>query len=122
MALRELGWLGMDQKLKRSVGAWIMAAVFALLFAYDVWEGIGNFVGVMSQSLTLGISLSAFGWFAVIFGILAPAMLYFVALWITRKQPFAPALVMYIVALSLSAVVGVDLALGTNAFLIFSVN
>jgi hypothetical protein len=112
----------MNEKLTRSVGAWILAAVFALLFAYDAWEGIGNFVGVMSQSLTLGIALSTFGWFAVIFGIIAPVVLFFGALWVTRKQSLAPALVIYIVALSISAVVGVDLALGTNAFLIFSVN
>ena len=112
----------MNEKMKRSVGAWILAGIFALLFAYDVWEGIGNFVGVLSQSFTLGIKLSAFGWFAVVLGIIAPAVLYFGALWVTRKQSLAAALVMYIVALSLSAVVGVDLALGTNAFLIFSVN
>ena len=112
----------MNEKLKRSVGAWILAAVFALLFAYDVWEGIGNFIGVLSQSLSLGIALSAFGWFAVIFGIVAPLALFFAALWLTRKRTLAPALVIYVVALSLSAVVGVDLALGTNAFLIFSVN
>lgn len=112
----------MNEKLKRSVGAWILAALFALLFAYDVWEGIGNFIGVMSQSLSLGIALSAFGWFAVIFGIVAPAALFFGALWLTRKRTLTPALVIYVVALSLSAIVGVDLALGTNAFLIFSVN
>ena len=112
----------MNETLKRSVGAWILAAVFALLFAYDVWEGIGNFIGVMSQSLSLGIAMSAFGWFAVILGIVAPVILFFGALWFTRKKTFAPALVIYIVALSISAVGGVDLALGTNAFLIFSVN
>ena len=106
----------------RSVGAWILAAVFALLFAYDVWEGIGNFVGVMAQSLSLGISLSAFGWFAVVFGILAPLVIFFAALWVTRKRSLLPAFVIYVVALSISAVIGVDLALGTNAFLIFSVN
>jgi hypothetical protein len=112
----------MNEKMTRSVGAWIIAAVFALLFAYDVWEGIGNFIGVMSQSLSLGIGLSAFGWFAVILGIIAPAVLFFGALWLTRTKSLAPALVIYIVALSISAVIGVDLALGTNAFLIFSVN
>ena len=112
----------MNEKLKRSVGAWIIAAVFALLFAYDVWEGIGNFIGVMSQSLSLGIGLSAFGWFAVILGIIAPVALFFGALWLTRKLSVAPSVVIYVVALTVSAVIGVDLALGTNAFLIFSVN
>lgn len=112
----------MNEKLKRSIGAWVVAAVFALFFAYDVWEGIGNFIGVVTQSLSLGIGLSAFGWFAVVFGIVAPVALFFGALWVTRKLTLGPALVIYIVALSISAVVGVDLALGTNAFLIFSVN
>ena len=112
----------MNEKLKRSVGAWIIAAVFALLFAYDVWEGIGNFIGVMSQSLSLGIGLSAFGWFAVILGIIAPVALFFAALWLTKKLSLAPSVVIYVVALTVSAVIGVDLALGTNAFLIFSVN
>ena len=107
---------------RRSISSWVLAAVFALFFAYDVWEGIGNFFGVMSQSLSLGIGLSAFGWFAIIFGIAAPVLLYFASLWITRKKKAFPSFVIYLVALSVSAVIGVDLALGTSAYLIFSVS
>lgn len=107
---------------QRSVANWILAAVFALFFAYDVWEGIGNFFGVMSQSLSLGIGLSAFGWFAILFGIAAPALLFFAALWITRQRKVLPSFVIYVVALSVSAVIGVDLALGTSAYLLFTVS
>lgn len=107
---------------RRSVTSWIMAAVFALFFAFDVWEGIGNFFGVMSQSLSLGIGLSAFGWFAILFGIAAPALLFFIALWITRRRKVLPSFVIYVAALSVSAVIGVDLALGTSAYLIFTVS
>jgi hypothetical protein len=112
----------MEQKIRRGLAGWILVAVFALFFAYDVWEGIGNFFGVLSQSFSLGIGLSAFGWFAIILGVLAPAVLFFAALWITRKRSLVPSFVVFIVALSVSAVIGVDLVLGTNAFLIFSVS
>jgi hypothetical protein len=111
-----------EEKKTRSIAAWVLAAVFALLLAFDVWEGIGNFIGVMAQSLSLGLGLSVFGWCAIIFGIIAPAALFFGALWLTRNKALPASFVTYVVALSLSAVVGVDLALGTNAFLIFSVN
>lgn len=112
----------MEQKIRRGITGWIIVAIFALFFAYDVWEGIGNFFGVLSQSFSLGIGLSVFGWCAIILGILAPLVLFFLALWVSRKQKLLPSFVIFIVALSVSAVIGVDLVLGTNAFLIFSVS
>lgn len=107
---------------QRTFGTWIFIGIFALFFAYDVWEGIGNFLGIQAQSLSLGIGISPFGWAAIVIGILAPIALFLGALLVTRKKSGGPTLAIFFVALTISAVIGVDLALGTNAFLVFSVS
>lgn len=101
---------------------WVIISVFALFFAYDVWEGVGNFLGILSQSYSLQIGISAFGWGAIWLGILAPLALFFLALVFSRKRNLATTTLLFVVALGISAVIGVDLTLGTNAFLIFSVS
>lgn len=110
------------EKNSRKLITWILIGVFALFFAYDVWEGIGNFLGIQAQSLSLGIGISAFGWAAIVIGIIAPVGLFLGALLITRSKSIGPTLAIFFVALTVSAVIGVDLALGTNAFLVFSVS
>lgn len=111
-----------EKTASRTVSTWIFIGIFALFFAYDIWEGIGNFLGIQAQSLSLGIGISPFGWAAIVLGILAPIALFLGALLITRKRSVGPTLAIFFVALTLSAVIGVDLALGTNAFLVFSVS
>jgi hypothetical protein len=111
-----------QEKSSRKLGSWILIGIFALFFAYDVWEGIGNFLGIQAQSFTLGIGISSFGWLAIVIGILAPIALFLGALLVTRSKALGPTLAIFFVALTVSAVIGVDLALGTNAFLVFSVS
>lgn len=106
----------------RKLGTWILIGIFALFFAYDVWEGLGNFLGIQAQSLSLGIGISPFGWAAIVTGIFAPIVLFLGALFVTQKRRVGPTVVIFVVALTISAVIGVDLVLGTNAFLVFSVS
>lgn len=109
-------------KTTRGIFSWIVVGFFALFFAFDVWEGIGNFLGIQAQSLTLGISISAWGWIAIVVGVVAPIFLFVIALLLSKKMPLAQMAFLFLVALSVSAIISADLVLGTNAFLIYTVN
>lgn len=106
----------------RSIVSWIVVGFFALFFAFDVWEGIGNFLGIQAQSFTLGIAISALGWIAIVVGVIAPIILFVLALLLSKKMRLAHAVFLFLLALAISAVISADLVLGTNAFLIYTVN
>lgn len=106
----------------RGIVSWIVVGFFALFFAFDVWEGIGNFLGIQAQSLTLGIAISALGWIAIVAGVFAPVILFVLALFLSKKMPLAQTAFLFLLALSISAIISADLVLGTNAFLIYTVN
>lgn len=93
---------------------------FALLLAHDVWEGIGNFLGIQLQSLTLGVPLSAVGWGSIIAGVLMPIILFVGALLISRKMTYWPMVFIFVLATMLSATLGANLALGINKVLFYS--
>ena len=106
----------------RGVVSWIVVGFFAPFFAFDVWEGIGNFLGIQAQSLTLGIAISGLGWIAIVVGVIAPILLFVIALLMSKKMPLAHTAFLFLLALSVSAIISADLVLGTNAFLIYTVN
>lgn len=105
--------------MKHSIWVWILIVVFALFFAHDVWEGVGNFLGVQSTHFSLGISISLLGWVTIIVDVLAPIVLFVLALVITRRMTAGRTFFVFLLALAISAVVGADLALGTNAASLF---
>lgn len=106
----------------RSLFSWIVVGFFALFFAFDVWEGIGNFLGIQAQSLTLGIAISALGWVAIVVGVIAPIILFVLALLLSKKMSLGNSAFLFLLALAISAIISADLVLGTNAFLIYTVN
>jgi hypothetical protein len=85
--------------------------LFALLFAHDVWEAIGNFVGINYQRLALGLELTGWGWIILLGGLLAPVVLFFLALVVTRKMSAWRTLALFSVALFVSAVIALDITL-----------
>jgi hypothetical protein len=95
----------------RTIGGWIVVGLFALLFAHDVWEAIGNFVGINYQRLALGLELTGWGWIILLGGLLAPVVLFFLALVVTRKMSAWRTLALFSVALFVSAVIALDITL-----------
>lgn len=104
--------------VKRSVGGWVIVTVFALLFADDVWEALGNFIGINYQRLALGLDLTGWGWAFLLFGIFVPVILFFLALFVTRKMPAWRSLPIFIVAVMISAVIALDITLAVPYTLI----
>ncbi|PJJ55250.1 hypothetical protein [Compostimonas suwonensis] len=70
------------------VGA--VAAVFGLFYAYDVWEAVGNLVGVTSGAAGLGTSVSPVGWIVLIGGLLLPVVVFVLAVWLGRGRATLP--------------------------------
>lgn len=98
----------------------IIAGVFGLFFAWNVWAGIGNFLGIQNQRLQLGLELTVLGWFVIILDVLAPILLFATAVLVARKKSrwmFAGVLLL---ALLLTAVINLDLTLGVPVTAMFA--
>ena len=111
-----------DISSKRWIAWGVSLAILGLLLAYDTWEGVGNFVGIVNQAAALGLGVSAFGTFAIYLNVLAPSLIFVIAIIVsllTRLRMFP---LWFVLALMLSALVAADLVLGTSAYLIYSAN
>jgi hypothetical protein len=91
---------------------WLVAAicvVFGLLYAWDIWEAVGNMVGLNIAVGALGTQLSGFGWAVLIGAILFPAVVYAIAFWLGRKRGAGALALLLLVGLALVAVVTLDI-------------
>lgn len=107
---------------KRWVAWGICLAILGILLAYDTWEGIGNFIGVATQSASIGLTLSAFGVFVIYASVLAPSLIFVLAIVVTLLTRLRAFWIYFVMALLLSAILAADLVLGTSAYLMFSVS
>lgn len=68
--------------------------VFALLYAYPLFEGISNLIALPPFYAANGIG-AAVPWWLLIIGVAAPVLLYLAALWIGRgRELFARTLIL----------------------------
>ncbi|WP_104084291.1 bacitracin resistance protein [Cryobacterium sp. Y11] len=98
---------------RRRPPKWLMltiAVVFGLFYAYDVWEAIGNLVGLNLQAQSLDTQLSGFGWTVLIIGVLLPVLVYALAYWIGRNRAFGVQALTLLVGLCASAAVSLDMS------------
>lgn len=61
-----------------------IAALFGALYAYDVWEAVGNLVGLNLQASALGISITALGITLLVVALVLPFVVFGVAFWLGR--------------------------------------
>ena len=72
----------------------VLWAVFALLYAYPLFEGISNLIALPPFYAANGIG-AAVPWWLLIVGVAAPLLLYLAALWIGRgRELFARTLIL----------------------------
>jgi len=108
--------------MKRGVGGWILVAVFGLLLAHDVWEGIGNVSGMLQIGLQLGLQPQPVGWLVLGTDLLAPVAIFIVALLATRKTSFWQAVIVWVFAVLISAIIGANVVLAwSNIDVVFAV-
>ncbi len=89
--------------------AMVIAGFFALFFAYDVWEALGNLVGLLSIANELGLGLSGFGWAVLIAAMLLPIALFGAAFWAGFRRGPLQQLGLYLAALAVSAALYLDI-------------
>ncbi|WP_104197641.1 hypothetical protein [Cryobacterium sp. M15] len=87
-----------------------IALFFGLFYAYDVWEAVGNLVGLNLQAQSLATQLSGFGWAVLIFAVLLPVLVYALAYWLGRNRAFGVQALTLLVGLCAVAAVSLDIA------------
>lgn len=107
---------------RRRTPAWLavtLAVLFGLFYAYDVWEAVGNLVGLLGTVQSLDTQFSAFGWVVLIGAVIVPVALFAGAFWLGRSRaPLGQAL-LYVVGLCASAAVSLDIfVLGLGRLLV----
>lgn len=86
-----------------------IALFIGLFYAYDVWEAVGNLVGLNLQAQSLDTQLSGFGWAVLIFGVLLPVLVYALAFWLGRNRAFGVQALTLLVGLCAVAAVSLDI-------------
>lgn len=87
----------------------VVAALFGLFYAYDIWEAVGNLVGISAAASSLDTTLSGLGWTVLVSAILLPAIIFGVALWIGRRRSAGVLALLLLAGLALSAVLALDI-------------
>ncbi|MFC6355155.1 hypothetical protein [Luethyella okanaganae] len=85
-----------------------IAVFFGLSYAYDVWEAVGNLVGLSSLASGLGTTLSVFGWIVLVFALVLPIILFGLAFWLGRSRGVLAQAALYLVGLGVSATLYLD--------------
>ena len=60
--------------------------LFGVFYAYDVWEAVGNLVGLNIQAAALGVPLTGWGVALLVVALLVPFLAFGVALWLGRRR------------------------------------
>jgi hypothetical protein len=100
------------RETRTNTPAWLaltLAVIFGLLFAFDVWEAVGNLVGVTVVASGLGTTINAVGWVVLILGILLPIAVFAGAYWIGRRRDPLAQILLYLAGLGTVAAVSLSL-------------
>ena len=95
----------------RATPLWLsitIAVVFGVFYAYDVWEAVGNLVGMNLSADGLGITVTGAGWALLVAAIALPLLVFGIAFWLGRRRgPFAQ-VVLFLVGFALVQVLAAD--------------
>lgn len=89
--------------------AMVLAVFFGLFFAYDVWEALGNLVGIANYASQLDGALTALGWVVLIGALVLPIALFALAFWVGHRRGPLQQIALYVTALAVSAVLYLDI-------------
>jgi hypothetical protein len=87
-----------------------IAAVFGVVFAYDVWEAIGNLVGLNIYAGQLEVALTGYGVALLIVGVAVPFLVYATAFWLGRRRGPLAQVVLFLAGYALVQVLSADVA------------
>lgn len=96
-------------KRRRGTPGWVVAIIFAIVYAFVAFEGLSNLIGLLQSFAALNAELSAGAVIALVGLVVAPLVVFAVILWLTRRFSVLAAVLMYIVGLGAVAVIALDL-------------
>ena len=85
----------------------IVAAIFGLFYAYDMWEAIGNMVNLPGFYDQLGIGSGSVPWWLLWIGVLIPPVVFVVAFVVGRTRNVGVKALVFLVGLAVSAGLGI---------------
>lgn len=88
--------------------SWSIAVLFGLFFAYDVFEAVGNLVGIVGTASGLAVPVLPLGWVVLIGGLLLPVVAFAIAFWTGRERSLGEQAVRYLVALCVVAAISLS--------------
>jgi lysylphosphatidylglycerol synthetase-like protein (DUF2156 family) len=86
-----------------------IAVFFGLFYAYDIWGGVGNLVGLNLAAQGLDTQLSGFGWMVLLIGVLIPVAAFGLAVWLGRTRGAGARAVLLLAGLCLVAALSLDI-------------
>ena len=86
-----------------------IAVLFGVLYAYDVWEAVGNLVGLNVQASSLGITLTGLGVTLLVVALVVPFVVFGLAFWLGRHRGPIPQMALFLVGYALVQALTFDL-------------
>ena len=106
---------------RRRAPRWLstgIAILFGLCYAYDIWEGVGNLVGLNLLAQSLDTQLSGLGIVVLFVGILGPLLVFVLAAWLGRSRAAAAQAALFLAGLCLNAAMAANIfTLGAGSLL-----
>jgi magnesium-transporting ATPase (P-type) len=86
-----------------------LAVLFGLFYAYDVWEALGNLIGMSTLAAHLEAGINGFGWFLLVIAIVLPLALFAAAFAFGRRRGPLVQIAFYAAGLGVSAALSMDI-------------
>jgi hypothetical protein len=100
-----------EREAKRGRYGWlslVVAALFGLFYAYDLWEAVSNLVALPSVYDEVGIGAENVPWWLLWSGVIIPVLVFVLAFVLGRRQNvFAKALI-FLLGLAIVAGLSID--------------
>ena len=87
----------------------IVAAVFALFFAYDLWEAVSTAIALPASYDAIGLDPATIPWWLVALYVLVPPLAFVLAILVGRRQTVLGRVLAFAVALAVSAALSLGL-------------
>jgi hypothetical protein len=81
----------------------MVAAVFGLFYAYDLWEAVSNFVELPVVYKQYGLEASDIPWWVLVLGLVIPPVVFAAAFVVGRKHSVLGKALIFIVGLAVVA-------------------
>jgi len=88
---------------------WAVAVVFAFLYAYHLWGGIANLIGVISLFQANGVEITASVWLLVLAYAGVPIVVYAAALLVGRSLRNIERIVVFAVGFAVVSVISLGI-------------